>query len=186
MTRILIEYQDHGTVYWDATGDRLFDAALQILKQRVDAGYIMPEETSQSLLDGLPDMESVQKQVSAIQQTEVRMAAQARLAGFLRSKDELETEVRHAKDTKRAIESGDGSLAWSVLAARSGYEYEKVSIVELIDPRKTTTVISRSWDDCENELEVVRGILRDAPAPDYLASYSTWYDAMCDYLETVG
>lgn len=34
------------------------------------------------------------------------------------------------------------------------------------------------------ELEVVRGILRDAPAPDNLASYSAWYDAMCDYLET--
>lgn len=191
MTRILIEYQKHGTEYWDATGDRLFDAALQILKGHIDAGYIMPEEMSQSLLDGLPDMELVQREIDAMQETQVKFFAQAANSRLLRRKDELETEVRHARNAKRAIESGDGNAAWAVLAARKKYEYENVALVELIDPRKDDGAVSRSWEDCESELEVVRGILRDAPPPEsldnYSNSYTDWYlNAACEYLETVG
>lgn len=134
MTRILIEHQKHGTVYWDATGDKLYDAALQILRGRVADGYMNSPDAPLNVIN--------------------------------------------------VLAANDGKKAWSILRSRNGHEYERVEAIEILDPRKPDGTLRRSYDACEDELEVVRNTLRDAPAPDNLMSYSVWYDYACDYLET--
>lgn len=126
--QILIEHGKHDREYWLLqTHFDLFKAASQIVKQRIDQGWIqepdaqpygLQEEVSTEVLEKLP----------AQMQTEAK-----------RAKAENERRRRdHAEDQRlwqlALLGLTNGEAAWELLHSRSDYEYERIELVHPVVP----------------------------------------------------
>jgi len=118
--RILIAKEKHGTRYFDATGDKLYSAALKLLTERWEEGYWYeePEEPENPNID----LEKVPESLKEIS-TQYLVQYDYDLKYYEQEKDLFDS-------IKRAVDGKSGKLAWSCLQCRNNGEYESVELEE--------------------------------------------------------
>lgn len=129
--RVLVEFQKHGTVYWNATGkERLLALALRILEFRMSYGFFRTVKDIQKELDKhkdpIPDDE-----ISNIPKALANAAVTIKLQ-YHNQLENLKEELRHSLMAEKAIENNDGALAWLLLTEREDYKYEKIELHTLM------------------------------------------------------
>ncbi len=132
--RVLVEFQKDGTVYWDATGERLFAVALHILRQRVEYGIIPSVEMVQAWKQQSPGPELTEEQIDALPEGRVKTAAANQRAQALLRQIDFEDLIVKTIQIEKAIQEKDGVAAWIILTERSSYEYERVELCVLSNP----------------------------------------------------
>lgn len=133
--RVLVEFQKHGTIYWNATGkEHLLNLALRILQFRMSYGFFRTVEEIQKELDKhkdpIPDDE-----ISNIPKALASAAVTIKLQ-YRNQLENLKDELRHSIMAEQAIENNDGALAWLLLNERADYEYEKVELHTLLQVKQ--------------------------------------------------
>jgi hypothetical protein len=105
--RVLVEFQKHQTVYWNATSkERLLALALRILEFRMGYGFFRT-------------VEEIQKELDKYNTSHVFLSL-------------VKEELRHSLMAEKAIENNDGALAWLLLNERTGHEYERIELHVLL------------------------------------------------------
>lgn len=129
--RVLVEFQKHQTIYWNATGkERLLALALRILQFRMSYGFFRTSKEIQKELDQQKDP-IPNDEISNIPKALVNAAITVRLQ-YRNQLDKLKDELRHAMMAEKAIENNDGALAWLLLNERTDYEYERIELHTLL------------------------------------------------------
>lgn len=135
--RILIEHQKNADVYWNATGSKLFAAALRILNQRMENGIIATEAKAKRDQERyIVKPELTQEQIDALPTGSVKDMAQHQFNRIARSNQAYADAVDLAIRIKEIIEDGLGGAAWEILQERKRYEYEGFELAVLLDPDK--------------------------------------------------
>ncbi len=132
--RVLVEFQKDGTVYWNATGERLFAVALQILRQRVKYGIIPSVETVQAWKQQSPGPELTKEQIDALPEGRIKTAAANQRTQALLRQIDFDDLIVKTIQIEKAIQEKDGVAAWIILTERSSYEYERVELCVLRNP----------------------------------------------------
>lgn len=132
--RVLVEYQKNGTIYWNATGDRLFSVALEILKNRVKYHAIPSAEAVRKWKERETQPELTKEQIEALPPGKVKEAAIVQFSQALSQRAEYDRMIQQAEQANQALDTQDGVLAWVILSNRSGYEYERVELQVLLNP----------------------------------------------------
>jgi hypothetical protein len=132
--RVLVEFQKDGTVYWDATGERLFAVALHILRRRVANGMIPSAETVEAWKQQSPAPELTKEQIDALPEGRVKTAAVNQRTQALLKQIDFNDLIVKVLVIAKAIREKDGVAAWIVLTERSSYEYERVELCVLSNP----------------------------------------------------
>ncbi len=127
---VMITHEKHGIRVWDASSrESLFKNALEILKERLEFGYIYK-----------PDPEYLQKydpkmtseEIDRLPDSLVKQAALKQIKQFRHMKEEFEQDQKHWEDVQSAIHNEDGERAFVLLADRSDYEYESITFEPIL------------------------------------------------------
>lgn len=132
--RVLVEFGKYGNAYWNATGDRLFPVALEILKTRVTNGAIISAKTAAKWRDEEATPELTEEQIDALPAGKIKKAAETQRRNALSQRVEYDEMIRQANQVTQALATQDGVLAWIILSSRSDNEYEKIELQVLVDP----------------------------------------------------
>lgn len=132
--RVLVEFGKYENTYWNATGDRLFPVALEILKTRVTNGAIVSAKTATKWRDKEATPELTEEQIKVLPEGKIRTAAETQHRNALSQRLEYDEMIRQANQVTQALTTEDGVLAWIILSNRSGNEYERVELQVLADP----------------------------------------------------
>jgi hypothetical protein len=121
MTKILIQYQKHGTAMYDASTPELLErAALYVLNMHNKWGFyakpepVPPLDFDADKIDELPESlrEAATRRAKA-HRNELRWYAEG---------------LEFYNDVQKALADKDGDLALDLLHAHSRYEYERVEV----------------------------------------------------------
>ena len=124
--KILICKEKHyDGIYSVSTLKDLHKVSLHILNERMERGYFQKWDLPQPLDYNLEDIEKLPESF--------RQEAKRKILNNLEEIRTARTNNREFDNAKKALETEDGELAFSILSDRSGYEYEGF---ELIDPIK--------------------------------------------------
>lgn len=128
--RIIIWKDKHGDSIWDATGDAIFDSALEILRIKVEAHYVPSVEDAEAQLEkyGSNNTEFTQEIVDQIPEGKIKDLAQKELDASNSPDLWYLEQVQYAKDAAEALEKEDKVLAFELIIERSTYEYEEIEI----------------------------------------------------------
>ena len=123
--RLLIQHDKHSTSYTlISKRESLWTAALQILKERLDIGYIGKPEKKPYKFDEKLDAMTVE-QINALPLV-VRETTIAAKQTQDRYKNAHREEVEEWKAIQDALKQKDGISAWIILVQRSDHEYERI------------------------------------------------------------
>lgn len=129
--RVLVEFQKHQTVYWNATGkERLLALALRVLEYRMSYNFFRTVEEIQKELDqhGEPVTKEELAKIPGKLLNEAHTIMKNHQAWWRDTTEEL----RHSLMAEKAIENNDGALAWLLLNERTGYEHERIELHVLL------------------------------------------------------
>lgn len=127
---VLVCHEKHGQLYYHAPNDAaLCRAALSILRMRLEAGHWYNDPTDE--LPPNPNM--TDEQIAALPAGPIRDTAIREVARYRSAVREQGDAIEMFADIKKAIEENNGKLAWRILRDRSDYEYERVSIEQLLE-----------------------------------------------------
>lgn len=129
---VLVAHERDRAQYLDAATEDAFHAAcLHLLRERFQAGYWYPDpdQATEPTVDldeaGLAHLTAD----SPTHELYRRQVSERDL--WRRNQDRY---VRWYSSARRALEIGDGELAWRCLRARSDHEYERVELERLVRP----------------------------------------------------
>lgn len=133
--RILVKEWKHGITYHDATGEKLFAVALEILRLHKDEWHYIPSvETAKKWLAEAKAAVDMPKELAESLPESIRAEAM-RIAEYQAAQVIASEDLLHAaREAERAVEENDGRLAWMILNDRRGYEYEKIELHVLQQP----------------------------------------------------
>ena len=131
--RLLVVTEKHGSYYYFVQNEAvLHAAALAIVKRRFEEGYWYGrEEDFETGFDKAAYLEE-KTRIETLQDKEIRNAALKAHAAKLETVKWEQKGRDHFLMAKKAVERGDGSLAWLLLQDRSGHEYEHVELERVV------------------------------------------------------
>ena len=123
--KILICRDKHSdNIYSVPTLKDLHKVALYILNERMENGYFQKWNLPQPLDYNLEDIEKLPESF--------RKDAKSKLLSNLEQIRDAKNNNREYDNAKKALETEDGELAFSILSDRNGYEYEGFELIEPI------------------------------------------------------
>lgn len=119
---VLILHEKHRNRYFVIPDDKaLGEAALHVLKERMDEGYWYSEpEEPKGVGYGLKDLESLPEVL--------RAEGKKKLAAYKQEVMIYREQKEWWEEANEALMKRDGKLAWKCLVNRNDYEYERVEL----------------------------------------------------------